>query len=284
MIKTKCVDSPITPRQDGLRILVTRFRGHGLPKSRYLRYAMLASILASVVYLALGYGSRSFEAYCPFGGVESLWGLLTTGEFSCALGPLNLSLMVAVLALALLAKKAFCGWACPIGFLGELAARLGGLGWKRRPVVPSKADGWLKLLRYVVLAVALFFTYRAGELVLRGYDPFYLIFSAFGHGSAGWLSVAVLGALALGAFVVPMLFCRYLCPMGAVFDPFSRIGLIRIRRDPAKCTACGHCGQACPHRIPVHQLHAVRHRDCTNCLECLDACPERDVLQLRIGR
>ena len=39
--------------------------------------------------------------------------------------------------------------------------------------------------------------------------------------------------------VVPMFFCRYLCPMGAVFDPFSRIGLIRVTRDPSKCTACG---------------------------------------------
>ena len=35
MIKTKSIDSPIEPRQDGLRILATRFRGRGLPTSRY---------------------------------------------------------------------------------------------------------------------------------------------------------------------------------------------------------------------------------------------------------
>jgi polyferredoxin len=81
-----------------------------------------------------------------------------------------------------------------------------------------------------------------------------------------------------------MLFCRYLCPMGAVFDPFSRLGFIRLHRDESKCSACGRCGRACPHRIPVHQLQAVRHRDCTNCLECLDACPEADVLRLCVGR
>lgn len=244
---------------------------------------MLSGVLASVAYLALGYGSRSFEAYCPFGGVESLWGLLTAGEFSCALGPLNLSLLIAVLALALVAKKAFCGWACPIGFLGELAARLGGRVWKRRPQVPAKADKRLKGLRYAVLAVVLFFTYRTSELVFRGYDPFYLVFSGLGHGSAGAVSAAVLGVIALGAFVVPMLFCRYLCPMGVVFEPFSRLGLIRLHRDGWKCTGCGHCSRACLHHIPVHALPAVRHRDCTNCLECMDACPEKDVLQLRLG-
>ena len=113
---------------------------------------MLSVILGLVVYLALGYGNRSFEAYCPFGGVESLWGLLADGGFTCTLGPLNLSFLLALLGLVLLCKKAFCGWACPIGFLGELAARLGGLGWEKRPRVPSKANAWLKLLR---LAVAL---------------------------------------------------------------------------------------------------------------------------------
>jgi uncharacterized protein YeaO (DUF488 family) len=35
MIKTKCVYSKIEPAKDGLRILATRFRGRGMPTSRY---------------------------------------------------------------------------------------------------------------------------------------------------------------------------------------------------------------------------------------------------------
>ena len=120
-----------------------------------------------------------YRLMCAWMAGLVVWGLFTEGEFSCALGPLNLSMMLVVLALALVVKKGFCGWACPIGFLGELAARLGGWVWKRRPMVPAKVDGRLRLLRYGVLAVVLWFTYRAGELVLRGYDPFYLIFSAY---------------------------------------------------------------------------------------------------------
>ena len=252
-------------------------------RSRYFRYTTMLVVLGLVIYLALGYGSRSFEAFCPFGGAESLWGLFTAGEFSCALGPLNLSLMLALIGLVILSKKSFCGWACPIGFLGELAGRAGGLIWKKRPKVGSSTNNSLKLLRYLVLAVALFFTYRTGELILRGYDPFYLIFSGFGHGSAGAISIVVLALTVLGAFVVPMLFCRYLCPLGAVFDPFSRLGLIRITRDQSTCTSCGKCTLACPHDIPVQTLQVVRQRDCTNCLECVDACPEKDTLQIRAG-
>lgn len=252
-------------------------------KNRYIRYSLMTIILALVIYLALGYGARSFEAYCPFGGMESLWGLFTDGEFSCALGPLNLSLMIALIVLVILSKKVFCGWACPIGFMGELMSRLGGKIWKKRPRIPNRVNFWLKLLRYAVLVISLYFTYKTGELILRGYDPFYIIFSGFGHGSAGIISVVVTIVIAIGAFLIPMMFCRYLCPLGAVFDPFSRIGLIKITRNDSTCTACGSCNDACPHDIPVMTLEKIRYRDCTNCLECVDACPEKDTLQVKAG-
>jgi ferredoxin len=253
-------------------------------RTRYLRYALLAGVLASVLYAALGHGRRSFEAWCPFGGMESLWGLGRTGTFSCALGPLNLSMLIAALALTLLAKKAFCGWACPVGFLGELAGRLGAALGSRRPRIGARWNGRLKWLRYAALAVSLVFTYRLGELVLRGFDPFYVIFSGFGHGTLGWISYATLGAIAAGAIIIPMFFCRYLCPLGATFDALSPLGVIKIVRDDGLCTRCADCAQACPHDIRPLDVRAVRHRDCTNCLECLDACRVPGCLSLRATR
>jgi polyferredoxin len=252
-------------------------------KNRHIRYSVSIIILGLVVYLALGFGARTFEAYCPFGGAESLWGLFATGNFSCTLGPLNLSLMIALIGLVVISKKSFCGWACPIGFLGELFGKAGKAAWKKRPKVPRRANAWIKIMRYVVLVAALYFTYRTGELILRGYDPFFLIFSGFGHGSIGMISVIVLSLTAIGALLIPMFFCRYLCPLGAVFDPFSKLGLIKVIRNEESCTACGTCGDSCPHDIPVQTYQKVRHRDCTNCLECIDACPDKGTLQLRAG-
>jgi polyferredoxin len=238
-------------------------------------------ILGLVIYLALGYGARPFEAYCPFGGMESLWGLFKTSQFSCALGPTNLSLLVAILGLTILTKKSFCGWACPIGFLGELAGKFGGKCWSKRPSVPKKTNGALKLLRYVVLVISLYYTYKIGELVLRGYDPFYIIFSGFGHGTLGTISYISLAIIIAGGLLIPMFFCRYLCPLSATFDPFSRLGLVKITRNDATCTHCGNCNEACPHDLQPMQMKAIRHRDCTNCLECLDACPVKDVMKLK---
>ena len=251
-------------------------------KSRHIRYTLLTVFLGLVIYLALGFGDRSFEAFCPFGGMESLWGLFNEGRFTCALGPLNISILIALLVLALVAKKAFCGWVCPIGFIGELLDRVGSKIFPKHPQVGRRLNEWLKLLRYVVLFVALFFTYRTGELILRGYDPFYAIFSGFGHGTLGWITYITLGIIVIGWLLISMFFCRYLCPLGATFDPFARLGLIKVNRNGELCTECGTCNSACPHNITISEARIIRHRDCTNCLECIDACPEENVLNLRI--
>lgn len=250
-------------------------------KLRYIRYSILTIITGLVVYLALGYGERSFEAFCPFGGAEAMWGLLSAGQFTCALGPLNLSLFIAVIVLAVVAKKSFCGWVCPIGFLSELFGRFGAHPFKGKCTPKPKLNAGLKILRYVVLIVFLYLTYKTGELILRGYDPFYVIFSGLGHGTLGLVSWITLGALIVGAVLIPMFFCRYLCPLGAVLDPFSRLGLVRIHRDRDTCTDCGDCDTACPQDIAVHEMPSVRARDCTNCLECLEACPVEGTLTLR---
>ena len=251
-------------------------------KIRYLRYGLLSIILLLVLYHAFGFGKRSFEAYCPFGGMESLWGLFKAGEFSCALGPLNLSMLIAVLVLALIAKKAFCGWICPIGFLGELTGKLGAKLFPKRRQPGKKLNEYLKLLRYPALIISLYFTYNIGDLILRGYDPFYIIFSGFGHGTLGWISIAILALLIVGSLLIPMFFCRYLCPLGATFDPFARLGLIKVARNEETCTQCAMCQTVCPHNIAPHEKLLVRDRDCTNCLECLEACPEEDTLELKL--
>lgn len=251
-------------------------------KTRLLRYSILTVILGLITYLALGYGKLSFEAFCPFGGMESLWGLFREGQFSCATGPLNLSMLVAVIVLALIAKKAFCGWSCPIGFLGELIGRLGMKIFSGNSFVNLKLNDRLKLIRYVGLVLALYFTYRTGELILRGYDPFYIIFSGFGHGTLGLVSVIVFAITIIGSFIIPMFFCRYFCPLGATIDPFSRLGLIKVVRDPNLCIECGECHKACPHDIEPNKMIYIGHRDCTNCLECIDSCQEENCLTLKV--
>lgn len=262
----------MTGRSPGATVRASS-RRPGLPPV-WLRRACQLGILGSVLWLAFGQGRRSFEAFCPFGGVEAAWGLFRERTYSCSTSEMNVAMFFAVMALALVAGKAFCGWLCPIGLLNEMLFKVGqAVPWLRRRQVPLRIDRWLRFLRYPFTALFVILTWKAGELLLRGYDPFYIIFSGFGHGTLGVVSVAALAITLLAALVIPMFWCRALCPLGAVQDILARFGLVRIHREAGACTNCGACDQVCPQRLAVSRPATVASIDCTRCLDCLEACP-----------
>lgn len=250
-----------------------------------LQLAVVGAAAVAGWRFATGRSLVSVETYCPFGGLETAWAFVTRQRFTCSTGAANLGLFLALLGLTLLARRAFCAWACPVGALfewqGKLAARLRKRRLLPRPLrVPPRADAALRVvLRSAVLATLLAATWTTGELVFRGYDPYYIVFSAHGHDVRTW-SYALLAGLVLLAFAVPMAWCRYLCPLGAVIWPLSAIGRLRVARTAASCSGCGVCDRACPQGIRVSDMDAVRTGECTLCLECTGVCPKPEALEL----
>ena len=259
---------------------------------RGARFLMQAAVVVAAavvgVRFATGRSLVSIETYCPFGGLETAWAFFTRQRFTCAAGAMNLALFVALLGLTLLARKAFCGWACPVGALAEWQGRLAARWWKRRDftglVRPSpRVDRALRIaLRLAVLGILLGATWTTGELVFRGYDPYYILFSAHGHDVRAW-SYGILAGLVLLGFALPMAWCRYLCPLGAAIWPLSAIGRLRLARDADRCSGCGVCDRVCPQAIDVSSVDVVRSGECTLCLECTDVCPGKGALELRWG-
>jgi polyferredoxin len=234
---------------------------------RLVQFGFLGLTLVGVFVLQ-GHAER----WCPFGGVEGLYTYSTQGNLTCSLGVSNFYILGGALLATLLLRRAFCGYACPLGTLGEWlqagARRLG-----VRPLrVPYRLDRALALLKYGVLAAILYFTWTINELVFRGYDPCYVLISRHGEDIKLW-AYLVTGGLALLSllFMVPL--CRWLCPLAAVFTPFSRLGLTRIHRDATTCTDCGKCARVCPMGIRVDKVAQVTAARCTACLECVAACP-----------
>jgi len=252
---------------------------------KLLRTAVQLTFLVGVTALLFrglaALTSVNCEYYCPFGGLVALYPLLRYKAYTCSLTEFNTALLVSTLVLTVASKKSFCGWVCPLGTLQEWLGRLGHKLFGRRFHLPRRADRVLMNLRYVVLVAVpvLTFTVWKFDLGFREYDPFYILFTWGGHGTTAVSVFVVAGVLAAAVFV-PLLWCRYLCPLGALLDPFSRAGALRLRRDAERCTDCGVCDDVCPHAIPVSQVAEVTARNCTNCLECVAECPSAGALEL----
>lgn len=66
-------------------------------------------------------------------------------------------------------------------------------------------------------------------------------------------------------------FCRYLCPLGAIYGKFNSFSLYRLELDKESCIGCGACERACPMDIPLlSQLNSAR---CVRCGDCVKVCP-----------
>ena len=91
----------------------------------------------------------------------------------------------------------------------------------------------------------------------------------------GWLYAwknAILIAVIVLSILVYRPFCRYLCPLGAVYEMIQPISLYRYSVDKAACTDCGACVKACKLGIDVHLT--PNSPDCIRCGDCIRACPE----------
>ncbi|MHC4816668.1 MAG: 4Fe-4S binding protein [Planctomycetota bacterium] len=236
---------------------------------RFVQAGFLALTLIGV-YVVQG----NAERWCPFGGVEALFTYVGEGNVLCSLAVTNFFILGGVLVTTLLLRRAFCGYVCPIGTISEWTRDVGARLGLPAARVGERADAVASLLKYGVLALILVLTWRAEELIFRGFDPCYALIGRHGEDITLWTYV-VAGAVLLASLMVSLPFCRWLCPLAAVLNPFSRVGLGRVVRDTGTCQECGKCAQVCPMQIPVHRLEEVSAARCTSCLECVESCPTR---------
>jgi len=225
-------------------------------------------------------GSAPLDSYCPFGGIETLVYYMQTGQFIEKTNISNFILLLAVLILGVVAGAAFCSWLCPLGTVQEWLAKLGKKIFGRNYEVPAKAHRVLRYLRYVTLFLIVYLTVQGSRLVFEEYDPFKVLFH-FNFETTTAIVIFVLTIVL--SILIDRFWCKYLCPLGAVFSVLSRFNLINIRRNREQCTDCGLCTKKCFMKIDVANETKVSSADCTKCLECVNSCPKPEALMLTIG-
>jgi len=197
----------------------------------------------------------------------------------------------------LLLGRVFCSWICPAGFLLELSGKLRRL-LRFLELRPGKMRFWTGD-KYLVLALGLAISFVIGLPVLGYLYPPALVgreahngitvmfdraeegllgFSAAGLTMASWFLLAIaLVELAFG----PRLWCRSLCPGGALYALLGRWRLVRVERTPARCTQCGGCVLAC--EMGLSPMTDQIGAECDNCGKCVADCPD-DALHYALSR
>jgi polyferredoxin len=225
------------------------------------------------------------EGFLPISALLSLKLWLLTGVVH-PLHPAGLFILLAILALGLLLKKAFCSWICPVGTLSEGLWLLGRKLFGRNFALPRWADLPLRGLKYVLLAFFLWTVAGMDGTMLAGFldSPFnaladvrmYLFFVQISG-----LALGILLALAALSMLVQNFWCRYLCPYGALLGLLSLASPLKVAREESTCIDCRLCTKACPARIQVHQAKRVNSDECSACYRCVAVCPVKDTLQMR---
>jgi len=226
------------------------------------------------------------EAFLPIGSMMSLRHLLVSGAVD-TVHPAGLAIFLAICLMSAVFAKSFCSHVCPIGLLSELLGRLGVRTVGRTLTPPRWLDRLLRSLKFLLLGFfvwAVWFTLKPGALEAFLESPYARVMDAkmwlfFAEPSR--LTVSVLGVLVVGSVFVRDLWCRYLCPYGALVGMLGRLAPLKVTRDPEICTGCQGCTRACPARLEVHTMLRVASVECSGCQDCVAACPERGCLAVK---
>jgi len=219
----------------------------------------------------------------PIGHFTSFFGWLKGGGWDTLL-PAGLVIIVAALTISLLFKRAFCGWICPVGTVWELAAALGRklLGHNLR--LPRWLDLGGRGVRYLIGGAALLLLASvplAESIAFRSLPYMWIADIKIITGFAAPLFILVL----LLTFVVSMLlgpvWCRWLCPLGALYSAVGIASPCTVHRDAETCINCSRCTDVCHAYVDVEKLGTVRAPECDGCMDCVKECPVDNCLEAR---
>lgn len=196
-----------------------------------------------------------------------------------------LTVLLALCAYTIVFGRFFCGYACAFGTLGDAVHGLYLFlckKCKKKPLLLKKS--WKKPLSYVkyavLLAVVLLcFLGVYGDLT--GWSP-WDVFSMLRSGNfkvgAYWLGCILLVLILAGMVFCERFFCRFLCPMGAVFSMLPILPFFSVRRKREKCAkGCTACERVCPSDLTLPEDGSWNvSGDCFQCQKCLEICPKKN--------
>lgn len=229
--------------------------------------------------------------YCPGAFSSCPLGLI---QSSILFGNHLVFMMTAGILLLLggLMGRFICGWLCPFGFAQELLYKI--------PLPKYRPSGKLIKLEYLKYAVLVLFVFLFPALgltylssptfckflcpveTLESYLPLMALQPSLAA-TAGVLfqwKLVLLAVVILLSVVIFRPFCRFLCPLGAIYALLNRLSLLRFTVDRTNCQKCGACQEQC--ELGIEVWNNPNSPECTRCLQCFDGCRDR-LLRIKAG-
>ena len=225
---------------------------------------------------------------CPVGAMQAVVG---SWNFKLAFYVAGFLMFIGALT-----GRFVCGWLCPFVLIQDLLHKI---------PFPKKistfwGDKLLRKLKYVILLVfvilmPMFVVDLLGQgapyfckLIcpagtLEGGLPLVLLNKGM-RGAIGWLYAwknVLLVAILFLSVIIYRPFCKYICPLGAVYSLFQPVSVFRYRVDQELCTHCGACAKTC--KMQVDPVKSPNHPECIRCGQCKKVCPT-GALDYNVGK
>ncbi len=179
--------------------------------------------------------------------------------------------------------RAVCGFLCPFGLIQELLHKI---PFPKKKIGAFPGDKQLRYLKYAILLIFVivlpiiykltptFCKFICPAGTLEGGLPIVLI-----HGSDNGMQTGFLFGWKLGILIICLVaclfiyrpFCKYICPLGAIYGLLNPVSLYRMHFDASACTHCSVCAHTCPMQVDP-ALHP-NSAECIRCGKCTENCP-----------
>lgn len=192
-----------------------------------------------------------------------------------------------IILYGLILGRWICGWLCPFGLVQDLLHKI-----KVPKLKKNRFTRVLSHFKYVVLVffgIILPLMYAMRDFPLPGFCKYIcpagtlggaigLLISPENAGMFGMLGplftwkFALLVSFVVLAIFVYRVFCRFVCPLGALYSLFNKFCLLGIKLEKSKCIDCGICISTCK-----MDIKHVGDRECIHCGDCIPYCPTKAI-------
>ena len=218
------------------------------------------------------YSCPGAVAACPLGSLQTALSASDTRLPAYIFG--------IIILFGLTLGRTICGWLCPVGLGQELLYKI-----KTPKVKKSKVTHVFSYFKYVVLIA--FVVILPLTVAIPAFCEYICPAGTF-EGALGLLPhkeglLAMLGPLFSWKFTLLIViavasifffrfFCRFLCPLGAIYGFFCKVAMLGVKLDQSKCTDCGLCVSVCK-----MDIKKVGDHECIHCGACISVCPAKAI-------